>query len=24
MLHRGCRAIRELDTLTLVRDLAVS
>ncbi|HXO52545.1 MAG TPA: phosphotransferase, partial [Mycobacterium sp.] len=24
MLRRGCRAIRELDTLTLVRDLTVS
>jgi hypothetical protein len=24
MLHRGCRAIRELDTLPLVRDLTVS
>jgi hypothetical protein len=24
MLHRGCRAIRELDTLTLVGDLTVS
>jgi hypothetical protein len=24
MLHRGCRAIRELDTLPLVRNLTVS